>query len=624
MSGIVAIFSRDRAPVDRELLGEMTRFLSFRGPDAQQVWVDEAVGLGHALLQTTGSRNTGESATETQPCTLDGQVWITADARVDGRAELVGKLESAGRQEARQATDPELILHAYQVWGEECLPHLIGDFAFVIWDKSRRRLFGARDHFGVKPFYYAEVGKSLLCGNTLHCLRLDPEVSSELNDLAIADFLLFDWNQDPAATYLAGIQRLPPAHYLVATEEAVQIKRYWTLPHPEVRYRRGWDYVDHFRELLTEAVKDRIRTDKVTVFMSGGADSTLVAAVAHKVLGKPSDRAGVRAQTYVFDKAFRDEERKYSGLAANFIAIPIHHLPADDYYPFDRFLERQFSKAEPQVQPYDAFLFDAYRQVAGYSRVTLSGYGGDPALHTDDGYISDYLKPGSMGELIVGIGWCIRLCRRLPRLGFRRLLKAKLGGQGPPVYFSYPRWLNQNLEKRLDLTGRWHRMNHKPASRDCARSRAHDALLDPMWPALFEGLDPGMTQFPIEQRHPFFDVRVVKFLTGLPALPWCQEKNILKAAGRGMLPDAVRRRRKTPLAGDPHSEYLRNCGPDWWSRHLNPVAAELTRYVNPDLIPRATAGSFHDIWRDLRLVSLNYWLQLGRQSPRVMEKKGVV
>ena len=209
-------YERDRGdlqsrplPVDREWLEEAAGFLEFRGPDARQVWADGAVGMGHTLLRTTR-----ESERERQPCTLDGQVWIAADARVDGRAELIGKLESAGRRVVREATDPELILHAYAVWREKSLEHLIGDFAFILWDGPRRLLFCARDQFGVKPFYYAEAGRSLLCSNTLNCLRRHPGIGDELNDLAIADFLIFDRNQDSGETCFAASGGSRPAHFL--------------------------------------------------------------------------------------------------------------------------------------------------------------------------------------------------------------------------------------------------------------------------------------------------------------------------------------------------------------------------------------------------------------------------
>ena len=613
MSGICGILNRDGAPVDGNLLEEMTRSMVYRGPDAQEVWRDQAVGLGHTLLRTAW-----ESAGERQPCTLDGQVWIAADARVDARAELIGKLESAGRREVRQATDAELILHAYQVWGEESPEHLLGDFAFLIWDGRRRVLFGARDPFGLKPFYYAEAGQSLLCGNTLGCLRRHPGISDELNDLAVADFLLFESNQDPATTYFAGIQRLPPGHCLTAAEKGLRVRRYWKLPVEEIRYQRGQDYVDRFRELLEQAVKDRIRTDKVAVLMSGGLDSTLVAAVANRLMGQASEHAGLHAHTIVYDRMFADEERKYSRLAADFLRIPIEHLAADDYELYEQGRGWQFSTPEPGHDPLAGIRADSYRKLAGYTRVVLSGTGGDPALSTNDLYIADYLRLGALGELARGIGWCLRVGRRIPRLGIRSLLQSKLGRRKRGSGYSYPVWLNPELEKRLELRGRWDLFNAR-ASTGHIRAQARQDLQNPMWPAFFETLDPGITAFPMEQRHPFFDPRVATFLAGLPALPWCQEKNILRAAGLGIVPDSVRLRPKTPLARNPTLERLRGCGPEWWARHLDPVP-EMARYVIREALPARAASSKGG--EGLRAVSLNYWLQSGRNSRKITANGG--
>src|SRR5213594_1956722 len=127
MSGIVGVFNIDNSPVDRALLHRMTEFMSFRGPDAQQVWVDGNVGFGHTLLKTTE-----ESEDEHQPFTLDGLVWIVADARVDAQTDLIAKLAAHGEHVKRKATDVELLLRAYRTWGEECVEHLLGDFAFAV------------------------------------------------------------------------------------------------------------------------------------------------------------------------------------------------------------------------------------------------------------------------------------------------------------------------------------------------------------------------------------------------------------------------------------------------------------------------------------------------------------
>ena len=129
MSGIVGIVNFDGAPVDRTLLRRMTNFMSFRGPDEQRVWVDGNAGFGHALL-----RATEESGRESQPFTLDGQMWIVADARVDAQADLIRELAARGEHVDQGVTDVELLLRAYGTWGEECVEHLLGDFAFAVWE----------------------------------------------------------------------------------------------------------------------------------------------------------------------------------------------------------------------------------------------------------------------------------------------------------------------------------------------------------------------------------------------------------------------------------------------------------------------------------------------------------
>src|SRR2546427_7485193 len=119
MSGIAGILNLDGAPVDRRLLQRMTEFMAFRGPEALEIWSDGAVGLGHAMLRTSC-----EAERERQPASLDGQAWITADARLDGRAELIEKLQTCGRSGLDSASDAELLLHSYHAWGDACVEHL--------------------------------------------------------------------------------------------------------------------------------------------------------------------------------------------------------------------------------------------------------------------------------------------------------------------------------------------------------------------------------------------------------------------------------------------------------------------------------------------------------------------
>src|ERR1700689_2420729 len=136
MSGIVGIVHVDGAPVDRRLVQRLTDSQSYRGPDAQEIWVRGNVGFGHTLLKTTE-----ESAREQQPLTLGDDVWIIADARVDGRGNLITELESRGHNDIAGAPDVELILRSYNVWGEDCVDNPLGDFAFGFWDGLKKNLF---------------------------------------------------------------------------------------------------------------------------------------------------------------------------------------------------------------------------------------------------------------------------------------------------------------------------------------------------------------------------------------------------------------------------------------------------------------------------------------------------
>ena len=243
MSGIVGMFERGGARIDRALLQALTDSLSYCGPDARDTWTSTSAGFGHTLLRTTL-----ESRNERQPASFAGQYWITADARIDCRDELIGEMTQAEEFDPalarRSASDSDLILRAYSIWGEDCVQRLRGDFSFAIWDARQRKLFCARDHFGIKPFYYAELGELFLFSNVLDCLRQHPDISTDLNEAAVGDFLLFGLNCDEATTTFRDIRRLPAAHSMTVSADGTRTKRYWTAPtEGRIRYEIGRAHV---------------------------------------------------------------------------------------------------------------------------------------------------------------------------------------------------------------------------------------------------------------------------------------------------------------------------------------------------------------------------------------------
>ena len=606
LSGFVCILHGDNAPVDRALLQSLTDFLSFRGPDACGMWSDGPIGMGHALLRTTH-----ESKNERQPADLEGRYWIVSDARLDARKELIAELQGDERNVCSDAPDCDLILQAYAAWGTTCVDRLRGDFSFALWDARQKQLFCARDHFGVKPFFYASIGQLIVVSNTLNCVRRHPAVSRRLNDLAIADFLLFDMIQEPGATSFADVQRLPPAHTLICDERGISLRRYWVPPpSAPLPHQRRRECVEQFRELLDRAVSDRLRTNSVAaVLMSGGLDSSTVAASARRMLAPDGNgaAAGLCAYTEVFKALIPHEEGRYAKLVAEALKIPIEFQVSDEGGLW-KDLNREGNRwPEPLHSPGSDGGLAHLRQISVRSRVALTGFGGDPVFSSLLSiHFLQLLKKRQFRRALADAIWYLAAEGRFSRLYVRTRLRRWFASKKETSW--YPGWLNRDLEKRFGLRERWETFVHASNSNGAVRPTAYEAIVDPFWPNLFEGYDPGVTGVPVEVRHPFFDLRLVEFLMALPALPWCSDKELLREAARGVLPDAVRLRRKSPLLADPLIALLRRTDSAWVDSFE--AVPNLRRYVERSQIPKVFGEKdAWTAWIHLRPLSLNFWLK---------------
>src|SRR5262245_10430097 len=185
MSAIVGIYFMDGRAADHNTINQMLERVKHRGPDRAGVWCESSVGLGHRMLLTTS-----ESLHEKAPLvSKSGDIALTADARIDNRDELINAL-GLGQSPSREMSDSELIVAAYERWGERCPERLLGDFAFAIFDKRRRSLFCARDHFGVKPFYYYYSGRAFVFASEIKAIFSLREVPQQVNEPRIADYLV--------------------------------------------------------------------------------------------------------------------------------------------------------------------------------------------------------------------------------------------------------------------------------------------------------------------------------------------------------------------------------------------------------------------------------------------------
>ena len=282
MSAIVGIYFLDGRAADHNTINQMLERVKHRGPDRAGVWCEGSVGLGHRMLLTTS-----ESLHEKAPLVnKSGDIVLTADARIDNRDELINAL-GLGQSPSREMSDSELIVAAYERWGERCPERLLGDFAFAICDKRRRSLFCARDHFGVKQFYYYYSGRAFVFASEIKAIFSLPEVPQQVNEPRIADYLVHVLEGfDKSITFYKEIFRLPPSHSITCDGKGVSTRLYWSLdPNYEVRYSSDEEYAEKFLDLFTHSVRCRLRSAfPGGSMLSGGLDSSSIVCVARKLL----------------------------------------------------------------------------------------------------------------------------------------------------------------------------------------------------------------------------------------------------------------------------------------------------------------------------------------------------
>ncbi|PON12444.1 hypothetical protein C2W62_39570 [Candidatus Entotheonella serta] len=279
MSGIFGIVHKHEAPVTAQSLDTVQAAMAAWGPDGHGRWHSDRVALGHLMLHTTP-----ESLDERQPYRhpADIELVIVADARIDNRDDLFAAL-GIPCVERQGMPDSALILHAYAAWGERCSEHLLSAFAFAVWDGRQRQLFCARDHVGLKPFYYYDAPQCLVFASDLKGVLACPHVPQRLHEALLAAFLQQDTDfAEKTLSFFDGVCKLPPAHQLRLNRSRCQLESYWFIDDvPDVRLSSDAAYVEQFRALLRQAVDCRLRAAfPVGSHLSGGLDSSLVTILA--------------------------------------------------------------------------------------------------------------------------------------------------------------------------------------------------------------------------------------------------------------------------------------------------------------------------------------------------------
>ncbi len=547
MCGVIACFGvADRGRIEAGLDA-----ITHRGPDGRGTWFGDGIALGHTRLGVIDLEGGAQPIANE-----DGSVVAVVNGELYGFEVLRTKLEAAGHR-FRSRSDSEVLVHLYEEHGLACLDHLRGEFAFVLWDARERRLFAARDRFGIKPLVYTKRDGALWLASEAKAL-FAAGIAAAWDPDAMRQALAHQYI-GPSRTLFHGVSELLPGHYLLAGAAGTQIASYDRPAPLEILDER--DAIDEIRAAITEAVELRLRADvPIAAYLSGGLDSSLVVAFAAR-------RARVTAFGIAFDHAPYDEHCDAAAFArelgVDFHAVPVtqdailEHLPDAVHRSEGLCINGQLTAK---------YLLSRAVHVAGY-KVVLAGEGADEVFYGYAHLVRDHLE--MQGEVAAADPIQAGIMLPLDRSGDRR--------SNLPVWLDAKRGIGERMRPLLapdgiapgDPIARL--LDDVPAPTHPVERAAHTwtklALAKYILRTLGDGTEMAHS---VEGRLPFLDPRVVAAARRAPPelhLRGGVAKRLLRAAARSILPERICTREKHPLLAPPITAFS------------TPRSAELVRDV---------------------------------------------
>lgn len=499
--------------------------------------------------------------------------------------ELIGALRLDAGDElaaalgfARRPSDAELVASAYRRWGDRLLEHLAGDYGFALWDRRAGRLVAGRDPLGRRALYVRGIGATLALASSLSELReLSPRIDT-VDENSLCDFLRCEGIVDPARTAFVGIDAIAPGRLLLADDSGLRTVAGRELRLDRLSHRDPEAAIEDLRERLGRALRDRVDPLRgAALSLSGGVDSTLLAALGHRA------ELPLEAITLLQDQLAEDLELPWAKRVCAHLGLPHHEVSSRPHTPWHTPRPDLWALPEPSGDPFLSLQEETFRRVAALGLdVLLSGEGGDDALYHPprDAFAWVARHPLHAAREIA------RERRRsgLPRLGLRSHLREL-------------------------LTVRRSRSGDVPAAGARGpRAGALANLQHPRWRSYLRSIDPFDAPIGVDLRLPYLDERVLGLLLALPPLPLARRKRILREAGRGLLPDAVVDRPKTFFPGDPVAARLVAGSPlPALDRPEHPLLRRWLPAGRPD--PDAWTGLPWPPWDEIRGICLDFWLR---------------
>lgn len=657
MSAIVGLVRFDGAPIPAPDLAEMASRMHRRAPDRQGVWTGETVGLGHRALYTTP-----ESVHERQPL-VRGPFALVADARIDDRDALARRLarrldELALPDDGRPVTDADLLLAAYVEWGEDCPDHILGDFAFAVWDGRDRKLVCARDPFGVRPLYYVhQPGRLLACATEIKALLAHPEIDGQLNEQWVVDALAAI-RDDTEGTIYAGVLRLGSGSRLVAANGSVRVERYFTLEPDAVPAGSAAEYAEGFRERFELAVKDRARSAyPVGAHLSGGLDSSVVTVVARDFL-EEQGRGPLHTYSLTYPDVPVCDESAYIEAVTAQGGLVSHVIRGDRLGPLenvDDVYETLDEVLAAGNQHLVWALFKAAHDDGSGVRVVLDGLDGDNVVAHGHNRFREFALAGdweafgresdratarfagathrhnfedtlaSRDQIYLAFGQPVldRLAEEGPVWSFLRSAQGARQHAGIRPRYLVDRYGRRafvptsilrrrrpsrpvpsaplvsaaaarrtNLADRLRATAEGD-LKRRISSMETVRGAQLEILSSPRISYALEGTSHAAAAFGLEVAHPFFDLRLVRYILGLPSSQSYDDgwtRLVLRRAFEHVLPESVAWRVGKAWMGENYARGLFDQDGELLRKHLEDLGP-LGDFVDRDELRRLREGA---------------------------------
>ena len=620
MSGICGIYNLDGRPADSLSVARMTNAVAHRGPDGISQRIAGPVAFAHLQLQTTP-----ESFAEKQPVNSDdGFLCLTFDGRIDNRNDLKSAL-TAKNFPARDDADADLVLRAYQCWGEDCPIHLLGDFAFAIWDGRHKSLFCARDYVGVRPFSYHHSKSLFAFGSEIRAVIALDAVPRRLNEYRLADYLVESLDRDDTeSTFYQDVFRLPAGHCLTVAPGRFYLRDYWQLQSPPtLKLSSVDDYGAAFKSVFVEAVRARLRSShRVGSTLSGGIDSSSVVCTIHELLRNELKEPLHTISLVDADHSKCGETPYIQEVLRGGWLVP-RIFSSNEVFS----LEKQLADADEPFEGgyfFNWFIFSAAQQ-AGI-RVLLDGVSGDH-ITAPYNYLSILLRSFNWKTLAQELSYKSRvyqepIWRNLLLHGFGPLLpnpgiKTRKFLRKYRASLLRGSLINPRFAAKTKIFDRSESLSRSvwKASQNVGTLHAW-SFASGILPFFFEQTGRIAATMGIEPRHPFVDRRVIEFFLSLPLkvktfspLP----KRVIRAGMHGIVPEMVRSRAAFAHPGSPFLSALASR-----STHLleptrfNHALESLEEYVNVDEVLVARAALFagddtakYALWE---ILCLSLWL----------------